>query len=108
MPFDSAQGGESFDVAQDREPVERPVARPVARSVQGPVEAFEIRDLTRFLLENKVQLDQSEQSNDSGVVSLGFRDSGDDINKLQWIDVSAVNLDRPMKMRPADPAGCTG
>jgi hypothetical protein len=25
LPFDVAQGGESFDVAQDREPVERPV-----------------------------------------------------------------------------------
>jgi hypothetical protein len=25
LPFDLAQGGESFDVAQDREPVERPV-----------------------------------------------------------------------------------
>ena len=25
LPFDWAQGGESFDVAQDREPVERPV-----------------------------------------------------------------------------------
>jgi len=25
LPFDFAQGGESFDVAQDREPVERPV-----------------------------------------------------------------------------------
>jgi len=25
FPFDCAQGGESFDVAQDREPVERPV-----------------------------------------------------------------------------------
>ena len=27
LPFDSAQGGESIDVAQDREPVERPVER---------------------------------------------------------------------------------
>ena len=25
LPFDLAQGGESFDFAQDREPVERPV-----------------------------------------------------------------------------------
>jgi len=25
LPFDSAQGGESFDFTQDREPVERPV-----------------------------------------------------------------------------------
>jgi hypothetical protein len=25
LPFDWAQGGESFDFAQDREPVERPV-----------------------------------------------------------------------------------
>jgi hypothetical protein len=25
LPFDFAQGGESFDSAQDREPVERPV-----------------------------------------------------------------------------------
>ena len=25
LPFDLAQGGESFDSAQDREPVERPV-----------------------------------------------------------------------------------
>jgi hypothetical protein len=25
LPFDLAQGGESFDLAQDREPVERPV-----------------------------------------------------------------------------------
>ena len=25
LPFDVAQGGQSFDVAQDREPVERPV-----------------------------------------------------------------------------------
>jgi len=25
LPFDVAQGGESFDFAQDREPVERPV-----------------------------------------------------------------------------------
>jgi hypothetical protein len=25
LPFDFAQGGESFDFAQDREPVERPV-----------------------------------------------------------------------------------
>jgi len=25
FPFDFAQGGESFDAAQDREPVERPV-----------------------------------------------------------------------------------
>ncbi len=25
LPFDGAQGGESFDFAQDREPVERPV-----------------------------------------------------------------------------------
>ncbi len=24
LPFDSAQGGESFDFAQDREPVENP------------------------------------------------------------------------------------
>ena len=31
FPFDFAQGGESFDVARDREPVERPVEPPPAR-----------------------------------------------------------------------------
>jgi len=31
FPFDCAQGGESFDFAQDREPVERPVEPPPAR-----------------------------------------------------------------------------
>jgi hypothetical protein len=31
FPFDFAQGGESFDFAQDREPVERRVEPPPAR-----------------------------------------------------------------------------
>jgi len=31
FPFDFAQGGESFDVAQDREPVERPIEPPPTR-----------------------------------------------------------------------------
>ena len=37
LPFDLAQGGESFDFAQDREPVERHVKR--------LVEPFDILDL---------------------------------------------------------------
>jgi len=35
FPFDFAQGGESFDFAQDREPVERPVEPPLARQCPG-------------------------------------------------------------------------
>ena len=31
-PFDFAQGRESFDLAQDREPVERPVERQMMRN----------------------------------------------------------------------------
>ena len=34
---DFAQGGESFDLAQDREPVERPVERLVERPVEPRV-----------------------------------------------------------------------
>ena len=34
LPFDLAQGGEYFDFAQDREPVERPV-EPFRTSISG-------------------------------------------------------------------------
>jgi hypothetical protein len=37
LPFDWAQGGESFDLAQDREPVENPEFVEV---VERPVEPF--------------------------------------------------------------------
>ena len=50
LPFDLAQGGESFDFAQDREPVER------------LVEPFVIWDLTNFIMGKNVLLDQSEFS----------------------------------------------
>ena len=36
-PFDFAQGGESFDFAQDREPVERPVEPRISPAVGGLV-----------------------------------------------------------------------
>jgi hypothetical protein len=39
LPFDWAQGGESFDFAQDREPVENPE---LVEVVERPVEPFEI------------------------------------------------------------------
>ena len=43
LPFDLAQGGESFDFAQDREPVERPVepfrARPAEFRYADPPKA---------------------------------------------------------------------
>jgi hypothetical protein len=35
FPFDSAQGGESFDLAQDRELVERPVEPRVSPTICG-------------------------------------------------------------------------
>jgi len=34
LPFDLAQGGDSFDVAQDREPVER-LVEPFRTSISG-------------------------------------------------------------------------
>ena len=36
-PFDFAQGGESFDFAQDREPVERPVEPRISPALGGLV-----------------------------------------------------------------------
>jgi hypothetical protein len=42
LPFDSAQGGESFDFAQDREPVENPE---LVEVVERLVEPFDICNL---------------------------------------------------------------
>ena len=37
LPFDLAQGGESFDFAQDREPAERPVEPRISPALGGLV-----------------------------------------------------------------------
>ena len=52
LPFDLAQGGESFDFAQDREPVERPVERLVE-----PFRAWdlEFRILPFYCQDNSIQ-----------------------------------------------------
>ena len=42
LPFDLTQGGESFDFAQDREPVENPE---LVEVVERLVEPFDIWDL---------------------------------------------------------------
>jgi len=63
LPFDSAQGGESFGLAQDREPVERLVVH-FGFEICNLGFIWDLRfviwDLTNFILEKNVPLDQSE------------------------------------------------